>query len=765
MEEIEVISLDEREPRKKSKADKEAMRIMDLFQKSSGGQRSLWLTREQLSYDYFLNNQLTEDEYDLLTSAGMPTFIINRITPIIETMKFFITANNPRWKAVGVDGTDSNIARIHTDIIDYCWYISSGRAILAQAVQDALVKSKGYIHIYVDPNADQGMGEVMFERVDPFHVFVASMSSDILERDAAYHIIKKDIPRKDLLDMLPQYKRKIKAATGWNNPVPYDTQRDTDESDSTQPGDMEDQYDPETTEIDDILDYFEAYEPMRIKYYNVFQRVEASEKEIRNAEAQIENQLKEMEMELTVRLLEQQKEMQAAVANGEMLKERYDLEMIKAEKQMQIDIEEHRNVLINKVHDESSEIQQNVMPEVEYNIIKEEIADTLIKAIPYYERKVKKTCVVGDKHLYTNILNTCYTPLIPIPYLHTGTTCPMSAVTPLQGKQEEINKAHQIMIHNANLSSNMRWKMVEGEVDADKWASNAAAPGGMLFYRPGFSAEGPKEVMPQNINNAFFTVEQDAKSDMEYIAGIQPPSMGMSGEREETYRGFLAKDEYGTRRIKSWIANVFEPALEHVGKVFMEMSKDLYDVHKVFRVVQPLDAGGYEERNVEINIPIYDDFANEIGRFNDYKTSRYDIRIVAGSTLPINRWAVLEEYKELMQFGVVDDIAVLAQTDLPNKEQIAQRKSMLSQFKQQNDQLLDLVKQKDGTIETLSRQIIQAGIREEILKSTREVERSKTETKAADKLMRERMSDNVKMAAKDISKTLQDVKKSEKSEK
>ena len=65
-----------------------------------------------------------------------------------------------------------------------------------------------------------------------------------------------------------------------------------------------------------------------------------------------------------------------------------------------------------------------------------------------------------------------------------------------------------------------------------------------------------------------------------------------------------------------------------------------------------------------------------------------DIRVVAGSTLPVNRWAYLAELKELLQFGVVDDIAVLAETDIRNKEQIAKRKSMLAQVQNQVGQMV-----------------------------------------------------------------------------
>ena len=61
--------------------------------------------------------------------------------------------------------------------------------------------------------------------------------------------------------------------------------------------------------------------------------------------------------------------------------------------------------------------------------------------------------------------------------------------------------------------------------------------------------------------------------------------------------------------------------------------------------------------------------------FASIVASKFDVTIVAGSTLPVNRWAYLAELKELLQFGVVDDIAVLAETDIRNKEQINKDKT------------------------------------------------------------------------------------------
>jgi hypothetical protein len=718
------------------------------------GKRQQWQTRAQKGYDFFLNAQLTQEEEDMLKDAGMPTFIINRVTPIIETMKYFCTANSPRWKAVGAGGEDVDLAEVHNDIIDYCWYQSNGKTLFSEVILDSLTKSKGYFHIYVDPDADRGMGEVKFERVDPFQVYTSSMSRDFMERDATVQIIKKDLPREHLLKKLPQFESKILKAHGERDGNSY-TDRSIEESDSFQPDDVETPYRTSgqvdrVGEPDTILQYYEVYEPIRVRYYNLTIQIPPPEAEMQQAKEGIDEAIEQFSAELEVQFLEKEQALRQQLQQGEIIPERYELEIEKARKMMGQAVQEQKALLYNKAKEESSKIEQKIVTEEEYELIKGKLKDQILDATPYYERRVRKEVAVGDQWLYEQVLNISSSPLIPIPYLHTQTPYPMSAVIPLVGKQQEINKSHQIMVHNANLASNLRWLHVEGEIDEDEWERYSGAPGALLKYRQGFSPNGPREIMPQNINNAFFTIEQDSKSDMEYIAGIQPPSMGISNEKDETYRGFLAKDEYGTRRIRSWISNVVEPALEHLGSVFHEYAKDIYSIHKIFRIVQPNPGGGFEERELEINVPLYDDMGAEIGRWNDYASSRVDIRMVAGSTLPINRWATREEYQKYFELGIIDDIAFVQETDIKNKEALLNRKSMMAQAQNQIEAQEEEIKALNGDIDTLRRQLLQMGIKDELSSAKMEIDRTKTETKAMDKLIQERMRDSLKQSREEM---------------
>ena len=322
------------------------------------------------------------------------------------------------------------------------------------------------------------------------------------------------------------------------------------------------------------------------------------------------------------------------------------------------------------------------------------------------------------------------------------------------------------MVHNASLGSSLRWLYEEGSLDTEVWSQYSSSPGALLPVRPG--SERPTPVMPAPLSNAFFTMVQEGKADMEYLAGIYASMQGDTQQQHETFRGMLALDEYGTRRVKQWMKHSIEPALRQAGRVIMQMCQATYTANKRFKIVQP--SALQEEREQEINIPIYNDMGRAIGKSMDVSTMQADIRVVAGSTLPVNRWAYLAELKELLQFGVVDDIAVLAETDIRDKEKIAQRKSMLAQLQNQLGQMEEALKDKEGTIETLERQLVQAGIKGKVMQAEMEINKEKesvkgnigkqyVETEGKQKLLRNVLQNEADTRKKELSLAVNAAKK------
>ena len=710
-----------------------------LWDKANSSHRQRWQVLSQKGYDFYLNEQLTKEETDSLNEAGMPTFTINRITPIVETMKYFVTANNPRWKAVGATGDDVDVAQVHSDIADYCWYHSNGKSIYSQVVLDSLTKGIGYFMIDVDRDADRGMGEVEFKRIDPYDVYVDPASRDFLFRDANFISVRKNVSKSQLMNLFPEFSRKIKNVSGGSDSMSY-SQRPSTDYQSIQPEDITMGITVEG-EDDSIVPYYETYSKKKHPYRNVFIKVLPSPAEMEQIKENVEIQTEQAEKEISVSLQEKMLSIQQSLESGEIIEERAQLEIERAQKMAEQAVEENRMQLMSQAQDSATIVDQQIMTEESYQaLIKSgEMESQIIEAIKFYENRVHLTCTVGDDiFLYDRVLPISEYPIVPVSYMYTGTPYPMSAVTPLIGKQQEINKAHQIMLHNANLASNLRWMYEEGSVPEEEWEKYSSSPGALLKYRQGFSP--PTPIQPAPINNAFYTITQEGKGDAEYIAGVPSAMMGFTQQQSETYRGLLANDEFGTRRLKAWMGSIVEPALEHLGRCFQMMAQSHYSVEKVFRIVQP-EAGQRpdEEKDVRVNIPIYNDYGKAISVYKDYASARFDIRIIAGATMPINRWALLEEYFRWFQSGLIDDVAMIAETDIRNKDKIIERKSMYSQLQGQLSSLQDSMKDKDGTIETLQRQLVQAGIKMKVGEASNEVRKGVLETQSQQKLLRNLM--------------------------
>ena len=738
------------------RVDKKAQRVREIFRKADSAPRRQWEYINQKGFDFSNDNQLTEQERLALEEQGMPTFTINRIIPVVEMLNFYATANNPRWQAVGVEGSDTNVAHVFSDIADYIWYISDGSSMYANAINDSITKSIGFMMVTVDPDSDQGMGDVKIEQPEPFDVFVDPKSRDILFRDASFMMIRKVLPKSHLHTLFPEYKRKINAASSdENSDYIYSEKAMGSEQANFDYKDIHeaDTVDPKTGDHDKLLEYFEVYEKVKISYRNVFYRVPPSKEVMDRIRQQVQVEVQELSQELAVRLQEQTKALQEAVQSGEMIKERMELELTKARQSMQEQMQTLQQNKMSELQSEASKVENKVITQKEFDILMKDqlFVSTLVDSIQFYGTRIKQTTVVGDKTLSDRVLpeNITEYPIIPLHFKWTGTPFPMSAVSPLIGKQREMNKAHQLMVHNASLGSSLRWMHEEGSIDTDHWERYSSSPGALLPIRPG--AAPPTPVQPAPLSNAFFNIVQEGKQDMEYLAGIYGAMQGDTGAQHETYRGMLALDEYGTRRVKQWLKNSVEPALKQLGIIVMQYSQAVYTAHKVFRIVQPNNIE--QEKTVEINVPIYNDLGEAIGKHNDYSTTKFDIRIVQGSTMPVNRWAYLDEMKQLMQLGVIDDIALLAETDIKNKENIMRRKSLYSQLQSQISNMEEQIKNQAGTIETLERQVVQSGIKNKVMQASTEINKKTNEMKSKmdsqvseDKYMHQAFRDKRKLA-------------------
>lgn len=667
-----------------------------------------WRTMQDKATDFFHNDQLTKKEVDDLEAAGMPTFTLNKITKGIETIQYFLTARNPRFVFAARKDSGVDLAYVHNAVATRCWDMSHGRAVLGQVVQDSFVKSLGYLFQYVDPNADYGRGEIKFSHLDSFEVFPDPSSRGLFFGDAAWVLIAQSRPKRDLVLKLPQYKPLIMKAEGLDEHTVSYSERDIDESTGILPDEIPSQeYTDE--QLDEYIDYYEFYQKVSLPYVHVVIRKTPTEAEIKDIARRVDADMQIVKEKMQLSVEDKRIALKDAFDKGTISRERMEFEVKKVLREFDEAVTQQHQRMMAKEIKELSFVKEFSISEEEYKTVQKTYKKYISETTKYFETRISVVCAVGNQILYKLMLPLSNFPMVPFPYLHTGTPYPIGNVQLVIGKQQEVNKSHQVMIHNASLGSSLRFLYKVGTIDIEEAEKHITIPGGFVAVTGELDAS-IKELSPQPLSNAFLQITEKGEYSIEESMGALPSMQGDIRAGHETYKGLIAQDEFSTRRIRSWMACVMEPALVHVGEVFTEYARALYTQEKTIEITDP-DTNERESYN--LNAPLYDTFGKEVGKMNDYSALDVDVSIVSGSTLPVNRWAERQEYKEYFEMGVIDDIAFLKKTDIPNKEAIIARKSMLAQAQQRISALEDALKRSEGTIQTLERELIHANMKVE----------------------------------------------------
>ncbi len=722
------------EAAKDSPETEKAKRNRTLYKGVVGGRWYKWRLDQGEAWDFAHNDQLTDKELSALEQAGMPTFTVNKVTPAIETLRYFVTANNPRPIVAGAEATDVDMASAVNALYERAWNMSSGKSIFSQSVRDSLCRSVGFMTAYIDKNADNGLGEVLFGYVDPWNVFADPLSSDVLFRDAEFIVIKKDIKRGILMQMLPDYESKILNADCNDEHATGYTNRDVETSTSVQPTDVTQLTFSEPTPSkvktkEDYIDYYEGYYKRKEKFWNVAMRIAPNKDVMQVIMEKINKVMEAQRAQLEFQMQDQLIAIKDEFDKGEMSENRYKFEVERIQMAMQQQLDAIQQKMLSDEVEALSVTKTYIIPDSDYKqFLKSTVTkDMIVDSTPFWKTQVDVNVSIGsDTYLYEASLDCDYIPIVPFPYIHTGTPYPVSAVQLVVGLQKEVTKAHQLMIHNASLGSSLRWAIEEGSISNMRdFERQITIPGGFIKYNKGMTP--PTPILPMPLNSAFYEIVQAGGRFIEEQLGAIPLMQGNESASETTYRGLLALDEFGTRRIKAWVTDVVDTALDHLGRIWLQLAKNVYKTHKIIRIVNPDTA---EVKKYEINVPMYNDYGDVVGKMLDISNTDYDLRFVSGGTLPVNRWARLQEKMEMFKMGVIDDIAFLQETDIPNKEKILQRKSIYAQLQQQLAAMEEQIKSLKGTNETLTRQLVQAGVKQKVMTDVAEMDKHVADHKA-----------------------------------
>ena len=313
--------------------------------------------------------------------------------------------------------------------------------------------------------------------------------------------------------------------------------------------------------------------------------------------------------------------------------------------------------------------------------------------------------------------------------------------------QEYINKTRSLIVAHATTSTNTKILIPEGSVDMKEFEEKWSQPG--VAIPVDMDAGAPMPVQPMPLPNELYKNEIDAKNDIDHQLGLYEMMMGNSSVAPQTYKATISLDEFGQRKIKSKLADI-EAALTRVGQVAIPLMQQLYTVEKIFRVVQPNNS----QSEYAINKQLYDDKTAEVQVVNNIAVGKYDVIVVAGSTLPTNRFAELEFYMDAYSKGLIDREEVLKKTEVFDIEGVLERTDYIARLEQQLEGAEEQIKQLRGDIQTRDRESVNLRKRVEVEKFKSDMDKVSNKAQAAGTLFEKRLDDNLSTVKDDIRRSV-----------
>ena len=713
----------------------ETQYTQDLFSDYSSA-RKLWSRQAIEDSEFRSGKQWKKEQVNALRARAQEPLVVNVIHPAVEQAKAMLTSNAPKFQSTGRDTSDTKVGRIFSDLMAYIWDISVGNAELKRCIDDYYVKGMGVMISYIKPDADFGRGEVMVKSIDPLSVYIDPDAEDPFCRDASNIVVAKRMTEKELIEMYPEFEETIRASQETSHISDYDENRF---------GLFDEEVVPQSRKqsllnVDDEreLEVFERYTKVKTPYYKIFDPFE--NREIIINDPQYAEYREEPAVILTTakdqQILTEKQSVNQYMQIAEQVGKVYHLEQ---------DPQTGQPVPVK------GEETLDSIPEstVSIDIIDKGILidSDKIMVTKVMNTNIKQCISVGDEYLYSIILPIEDYPIVPFMNGHHRNPYPTSDVRLVRGLQEYINKIRSLIVAHASSSTNVKLLIPRGSMNKkqleEEWAKAGTA---VIEFDPELGQ--PIVAGPVPLPNELYKNEADAKQDIERILGIYTFMQGDVGGAPQTFKGTIAMDEFGQRRINSKKDDI-EASLNQLARSVVGLIQFVYQSEKTIRLIQPNN----KPLEVKINQNIYDDVSGQlIEKINDITVGKYDIIVVSGSTLPSNRWARFEYYMELYKSGLIDQTEVLKQTDVADMEGVLERAGQMQKLQGQVQQQTEQIKQLKGDLQTAQRESIHDRKRVEVKEFEKKLAKAEAKAEMATQLYKERASDELKKLREEVKK-------------
>ena len=709
--------------------DKDGELSRDLFQRYDNPKRREWARVATENNEFRNGIQWTRDQENDLEASGLSPVVVNAIFPAIEAMKAALTAKDPGFTVTGREGSDMKLGSVFADLLSYIWQRNKGKSELRQAIDDYVVQGVGAMYAWVNPTGDNGRPEIEFGAVAPKDLFIDPNSKDRYARDAAHILIVKTLTDEQIQATYPEYANLLPS-------IPKESLLNLHGASGVV--DLESSFDNESARYK-VIDRFSRIKKMEWVMYDPSTGQDWVTQDGRQNELLDRQVLIETTVHSGQKMILDEVQLRQAAQYYEKFGEVFHYVMDPNDPSAQPfpmagPEAEHNDPATEVVPGSETKLQPTTMGEL--------VKQGALMFNPNVVSHIRRVLSFGDVTVWKTDYEFDIYPIVPCYNRWNRTPYAEGDIPLVKQLQIYINKLRAILILHAANSAGVKLLVSRGSADREELKKEWIQPG-MNVFEVDMEFGPPVQSAPPPLPNELYNNENKAKEDIQQILGAYLLSQGDPSNAPDTHRGTLAIDEYGQRRIKNKKDDI-EGFIAQFGQLLIALIQKYYTEPKVVRLIRPNNIG----YNVRLNYT--DDYSEGAAKINDISVGRFDVVVVSGSTLPINRWAQFEYYLELYKLNAIDRVELLKHSEVTDPEEILQRMDEIEQLRQQLSQAMDQIKNLEGDLQTARRESVHDRMKVEVTEFTSKLDGMKTSAAAATELYRQRLRDEVQLAASSL---------------
>jgi hypothetical protein len=707
-------------------------RLLERYNTSS---RANWLEDFASSSNFRAGYQWTQDEEAELKEEGLPPVVVNVIHPSVDQIKAAMTANNPQFSVTGAEGSDHKVASIFSDVLSDIWRSCDGKSQTRQMIDDYIIGGNGIYLAYVDPTGENGQSKVKFAAIDPRDVWVDPDTKDYLYRDAAHILIGKILTSEQLQHYYSQYAEAFpkmeECHTNSLSSLGGEVRTDDPQLPAT---------DPEAVKYCVI----DRYSRIKHVVHIVRNPVDGSEWEMNAEQFQTflgSKFLYEITANSLPQLITDSVKLREAMGYVEKFGNTFHYAIdpndrmgkpliVPGEENPELDSQQGMQTI------PGSTVRLNPVPVAE--LIKKRVLDYE----EFGDNRIKRVFSIGRFALYTEIMPVEDHVIVPCINGFGRSPHGRSDVKIVRPLQVYINKLRALILVHAANSAGVKLAIQRGSADVNELRKQWRRAGTAVI-EVDMELGAPVQVAPPPLPNELYLDEARMRSDIQEILGTYTLSAGNPDEAPTTYKGTVAIDEYGQRRIKNKKDEV-EATLTQLAYILIRLIQANYTEPRIIRLIRP------NNTTYSARVNYLEDQSAFAPKINDLSVGRYDVIVVSGSMLPVNRWARFEYYMALYEKGVIDRLELLKHAEIVDPQAVAERMSEIEILRQQLNTAIDKIKDLEGDLQTATRESMHDRKRVEVEKFKSSISGLRQKAEAATEIYTKRLADEVALAATSV---------------